>query len=393
MAVELTSVWIATLISVRLWLLAPPICSHSLICSNLIAFRSKLSSRVHSLMPTTQWVLSITIFPILTQYMGASHMTSLSSYQMWWQKPTTNMITLRPQDPPVGISRMLSEERSWNRSPQILRHSRKIPLEWDRRFMNARTAARPSGKKVAWRYTRESTLVKSPLSVPIAEKASGPKAILLPTSEYTQERSPISAKSVGKALVSEAVWPSMRDSTLDRNPMSVPFAREASGIKVTLLFTEEFTVVKSPTDVTSVGKPSVRKVAWLFTSGYTQAWSPTPVPSVERASTPEGIVFCMAKSTQERHLTCAASVEKASLREGVWPCTSEAAHRGSPFDFLHRKFSVWIKRSLLYELRVQNPLQSHSLANGMEWMENLLRRPVLGRINWLFSFSPDKYEK
>ena len=65
---------------------------------------------------------------------------------------------------------------------------------------------------------RESTLVRSPLSVPIVEKALGPKAILLHINEYTQERSPISARSVGKALVNEVVWPFMKDSTREGNP-------------------------------------------------------------------------------------------------------------------------------------------------------------------------------
>ncbi|KAK2508804.1 hypothetical protein MC885_015446, partial [Smutsia gigantea] len=50
-----------------------------------------------------------------------------------------------------------------------------------------------------------------------------------------------------------------------------------------------------------------------------------------------GIVSCMAKSTQERLPICVASVGKASLREGVWLCTSEAAHKGSPFDPLSSK--------------------------------------------------------
>lgn len=58
------------------------------------------------------------------------------------------MITLRPQDPQAGISRILSEERSWNKKPQILRHYRKIHLESDRGSMSARNVENPSGRKV-----------------------------------------------------------------------------------------------------------------------------------------------------------------------------------------------------------------------------------------------------
>lgn len=92
---------------------------------------------------------------------------------------------------------------------------------------------------------RESTLVRSPLSVLIGEKALGPKAFFLHVSEYPQERSPIGARSVGKASVKEVVWPCLKDPILDRNPTSVLLAKEASGIKATLLFVEEFLVVKA----------------------------------------------------------------------------------------------------------------------------------------------------
>lgn len=68
-----------------------------------------------------------------------------------------------------------------------------------------------------------------------------------------------------------------------------------------------------------------------------------PVYNAGRVSIPGEIVSCMAKSTQERHHIYVANVGKASLREEVWQCTSEAAHKGSPFNqILQRE---------LYELR------------------------------------------
>lgn len=176
---EHANIWIPQIIHllIAMW---PPYALISLSVA-ISAWFSRLSyvCKVHSKMPGTYKHSKgyVSFFPVLlTQHIGASYMTSLSFYQMWWQKPT-NMIIQRPQDRQAGISRVLSEERSWNKSPQILRHYRKTPLEWDRRSMIARNVGSLSGKKVASHCMRESTLVRSLLSAPSVERASGPKAI------------------------------------------------------------------------------------------------------------------------------------------------------------------------------------------------------------------------